>query len=416
MKKAILFLCVVFLFFQCKEEGMVDDIDTSVLSSFQVEVSDYFYQEVTNYTQRGSIYLTDKDGAKLAKADLINTSNVVLNADFDNSDNRVDATFVLEWDYGTSIVYTIKTFIDVDPAEISLLGEQEVNSSGGEAKVVIQNTGGNIGDVFFSTGGYGGTSGISGTAVYDYNFNQTPDNVLMTFKRDNQSFGRYLWLEGVTGTSVDTFNHDDIPMLETVTRNYPANDKVRIDMSATRVDDPHRPYYIFSHSDDNGAASNDLRFPDGIFDEFQVYTTVTMGNRRYWTEEKGNTVAATYQLPDLDFQVDGSTIDDLQVTTGSTYDYYTFIFYADNLATANHRVNWEVIGKSQASLQVALPNLIDEIFTAHPNFSPSDLDFSNFRIQQVQGISSYRDYITAMLDSYSVEKKSITGTDSVSGQ
>ena len=415
MKKAIPFLCLIFLFFQCKEKGMMDDIDTSELSPFEVEVSDYFYKEVTNYTQTGSIYLTDKDGAKLAKADLINTSSVILNADFDNSDNRVDATFVLEWDYGTSLVYTIQTFVDVDPAEISLQGEQEVSSSGGQAKVVIQNTGGDIGDVFFSTGGYSGTSGSIGTAVYEYYINQTPDNVLMTFKRNNQNFGRYLWLEGVTGISVDTFNHDDIPMLETVTRDYPANDKIRIDMSATRADDPHRAYYIFSHTDDNGAASNELRFPGGIFDQFQIYTTVTMGNRRYWTEEKENTVAATYQLPDLDFQVDGSTMDDLQVTTASTYDYYTFVFYADNLA-GNHRVTWEVIGKSQASLQVALPNLIDEVFTAHPDFSQSDLDFNNFRIEKVQGISSYRDYITATIDNHSDERKSITGTNSVSGQ
>lgn len=417
MKKAILFLFVVSIFFQCKEKDMgnVDVMDNPMLSSFEVEVSDYFYIDGSSYTQTGSIYLTDKDGAKVASANLTNNANVELNADFDNIDNRVDATFVLEWNYSTSRTYEIKTFVDVDPANISLQGEEQV-TSGDKGTVVIQNTGANIDDVFFSSGGYSGSwSLLNGTAEYEYSISPTLDNVLMTFRNNNESFKRYLWLEGVTGTSVDTFNHDDIPILEYVTRNYPDNDKIRVDITATLTNEPNKYYYIYSHADNAGAASNELGFPDGIFEKIHVFTSLTKGDRRYWTEETSNIIEANYQLPNLEFQMSGSSVDDLQVTTSSNYDYYSINLYANNL-TEGYQVNWEVIGKNQASIQVALPDLISEIFVDHPDFSMNDFDFFVVRIGEVQGISTYGDYITTVIDNDSDERKSITAQNTVSSQ
>jgi hypothetical protein len=416
MKKAILFLFVMSIFFQCKENN---DTDSPVLSPFEIEVSDSFYTNESSLTETGSVYLTDKDGAQVASANLTNNADVELNADFDNTDNRVDASFVLEQQSNTSgnRTYTVKTFVDVDPANISLQGQQQ--TSGGIGKVVIQNTGGDLDDVFFNIGGFGGFNGSwsasTGSAEYNYILNSTLDNALMTFRNNNENFKRYLWLEGVTANSVDTFNHDDIPILESVTRNYPDNENIRVDIYATLANEPNTPYYIYSHTDNDGAASNDLGFPEGIFERFQVYTTLIKDNKRYWTEKSSNTIDANYLLPNLDFQVSGSSVDDLLVTTSSDYDYYSVAFYANNLAEG-YQVRWEVTGKSQSSIQVALPNLISEIFVDHPNFSMSDLVFTTASISQVQGISIYGDYITVIIDPFSNERKSIIASNSVSNQ
>ncbi|WP_430817786.1 hypothetical protein [Carboxylicivirga sp. RSCT41] len=119
-----------------------------------------------------------------------------------------------------------------------------------------------------------------------------------------------------------------------------------------------------------------------------------------------------YSKPDLDFQVINNTIQNYEVSSSSTYDYYRIDLSLNN--NANYKIAWSFYGQSQTNIKLTLPNILNLL-----NLGMEEPTLNNFivlssSIIKLEGVKSYKKYIVYVTSPTSKQEEAIVKYESFS--
>ena len=394
MKKLIFLLPILLFLSNCKTED-----DTLVEMELPqenllltVNVSETYYANNDYWTTSGEIYLTDNSGELLTDSVLLNDNGYSFNTDIDLGNTPYDVTFLQKEVYNDDgfTFYRLSTFLDMESSTINLFDGVNI---GEEARIVILNHPSG-GETFTK----GSTSSTSNKIDLYFPLKRNPENVFISAKNDNEGFSRYLWLENLTGEAADTIEWSDIPVSNfSSTIQYPENDDVETTVYGITAQEETVEHLFSRERYAEGNLSTVHEYPENFFSEFRTVTYLTKNDNKYYKNTKGTSLPSEVTLPDFDFQVTNSSLDNFTMTSSSDYDYYTINFIYHNIEE-NYSVAWKVYGISQDIVNFALPNIAGQTLTERPNFSFNDLMYSNSTILKIAGFDTYEDYISFTLD------------------
>ncbi|MCU4176577.1 hypothetical protein [Carboxylicivirga sp. N1Y90] len=402
-------LSFILIMSNCKKDDPIKPQETKIIS---ITLPAGFYQDYPEQSIKnsGHVFITDAMGDLIIESELVNNTTLELTSDFDTN-KEFDITFLrkterINVDDIPYTTYYLKTFIDVKPYVFEFLKNERQKSNGEQIEIVINNTNGYLDDFTF-IGSYGSIN-WGNRAEYTTSLKRIPDNIYVSFKHENENLRKYVLLENLIESSTIDVDYNELPVIEDmVTINYPENERVWIEVRGALASDPN---YFFaplareiSYTGDRAYGFN---IPTSLFHKFELTTNIYIDTERFFTREVASEVNNNYSKPDLDYQVLNETVQGFEASSSSDYDYYTADFWYKN-EIENYNVLWSICGESRNNFKLTIPDIIDLLDEEKPMPIVNDFIVSSTKIENVEGIESYKDYIMSVMDPNSKEAQQI---------
>ena len=401
MKKLLYFLWLLVLVAGCQEDdsGTPDTPVDKLLIS--VDIPNDYYMENPNFDITGHLYLTDADGGLLEETALTNNMNHTLESDYDIDNNSYDATFLRKFEATAGDSYLLNTFIDVEPMTLSLSSAAcPSNPNDEDPRITMLNVGSQISIIEPSPVNHGlsCTSANGGTCVLSVRLHNAPGNMYFSFRKVDETFKRYIWLENATGETNETVEYVEIPILtDFKTINYPPdNNYVSTEILGYKSDESCIRFGLTNEVLSGGGSSTQHYFPEDLFDGYVTNTNLRNDDARYVTSRISENIEENFTLPNLDFQIVNNDVENYEIQSSSVADYYTVYFFYQNLDDGI-QVQWRIHGKVEDIMKFSLLNMSNVIFEGVELFSISDLNHVHTRLHKLEGISAYNDIVQTII-------------------
>jgi hypothetical protein len=415
MKNFFLFFLILFLFVSCsKDDNSTDNpilpIEINLLS---VSTPSGFYQDEPTISSSGHVYLTNNNGELIMESELLNNTTSELNKVYDIENNTYNVTFLINYKYDGSSFYRINTFTNIQPYNLDF-NEFGIKAANNErAKVSVINANGFFTEILFNNSPATVEGSINNT-VFDLRLEQVPDGLYFSFRHENENFRRYVLLKNATGNTNETFEFQNIPKItDHININYPENDKLDTYISGSQNSDPNNFFAKLSEFHSNlGVTTTSHYFPIDLFQRFKVITNLDQGEKKFRTVVYGNSINLNYNLPNLDFQVTNNSINNYSISSSSSFDYYSahFNYFNDD---DTYNIIWSVYGEQMKNMNFILPKLAASITKDFPDFSIDNLINHATALHKIEGIQTYKQFITTKLGPNSSAQKLITKEESI---
>lgn len=399
MKNLIILLFPALLLLGCDFEPGYSPSPQLLMS---VSIPNNYYNDV----ESGHLYLTDQNGNLIIDAALTNDQTTEIRNRFD-LDERYDATFLTKETYSDFAIYNIQTFIDVNPHEYTFRELIDPNPNDEQAYLLVRNTPGIFEDIN-SSHSFTGGAGAS-TFEADLFLKRIPDKAFLSFEHNNELYKRYLFLEGLTGASRDTFDYQELPLMDQALEiNYPANEQLRVSIDGGLASEPDIFYPLSQSFLRNGSTTSTHELPPSLFDRYRTVIYLENNGVGYLTNEITESVTLNHVLPDMDFSITQTDPENYEILSDSDYDFHFTRFEYDNFQEG-YRVRWVVHGTGNPTVRFSIPKELEElIFEDNPNFSLQNLTADADRIYRIEGLTTYEEYVSYFLDPNSEVEEKIT--------
>lgn len=345
-----------------QDEDIVEEENQTELFSFAVQVNGNYFNESTI----GKIYLSNLEGEILASEILSNNvkSNIEMELD---SASEFDVTYYIQRDFGDRRVVEIKSFVDVSSGEYFLNAEEKLNGNGDNFIVTFLNTGFPLEEVNSFSGASFSGSENGGFHELETSLPNYPGSIYAAFLSPNDSQQKYYFGEGITRNSNFEIDYAGLPFVENeIDIKYPSDaDIYRIRLNGFR--DYANGVRLLRNVDKSEVPMDKLVFPNGIFDNYVLNTTLgygTTSQRQYSLKHYGIPESRTFDLPDLEAQILSSEIEDFNMTSESEYDYsdifYSFFDRENNSSFYTYNIYTKGSGNVVFSKRALLDNILAE--------------------------------------------------------
>jgi hypothetical protein len=363
---------------------------------FSITIPDDFYNSLNDSEEY--IYATDEDGDLIASAALSNNATFDLKAFYDIANKSYDITHLLKYESNGVTNYSIYTFPKASYGHYTK--EKYVAYPEKTAIVRIENTGNNPEiEGLLSGGETNSSNGNGGWIEVEYDLEQIPDNRYLSIRGGGDTEWKYIWLEDVYENDQDTLQYNALPVLalaNSTTVNLPSNDNLSYQITGFTSPESSKRHLITDIYESQGASSAVQNIPSGLFSMFERKVRLIDADKYYTTMEKNSSVSNSYSLPNLDYEVLDTSVANFEMTSNSAYDYYDIYFRRVN---QDYKIRWFFKGKGESTVNVRFPNLVNEIFTEHPNFVISDLSLYGESITSSEGIEKFEDFVGSWFES-----------------
>jgi hypothetical protein len=357
---------------------------------FSITVPDGIYTTPPNLEE--FIYATNEDGDLIASAALSNNATFDLKAFYDIANKSYDITHLAKYESNGVTNYSIYTFPKASYGHYTK--EKYIfNTAEKQAIIRIENTGSNPEIEGLSGAGIRSSNDNGGWIEVEYNLQEIPDNMYLSIRGGGDTDWKYIWLEDIYENDQDTLQYSALPVLSlanSTTVDLPSNDNLSYKIAGFTSSTSLRRYIITDIHENQEVNSVVQNIPSGLFSMFERNVILINGDKFYRTKERKSSVSNSYSLPILDYEVLDTSVANFEMTSNSIYDYYSIYF---ERANQDYTVTWSFEGKGESTVNVRFPNLVNEIFTEHPNFSISDLSYMSERIKTTEGLEKFEDYV-----------------------
>jgi hypothetical protein len=419
MKGLFKILMISTLLASCTSEDPIEKApeskETNLISVF---TPNKFYLDGTigNQKSSGHLFLTDKDGELVIDGELANNSLTELSKDYDMN-GGLNATFLkkLVTQYSNGTEHTriqLQTFTNVDPYKFIFEEHISREIPNEEAKILVSNTDGYLTDIINRD--YTGSIGIN-NSEFEIELDRIPDNIYFSFRHENEDKRRYFLLENVEENFTKSFEFESLQIAEElITVSYPENDYLSIAASGAIESDPYNFFAPLSQvRADQGLNSFSHNFNPDLFQKFKVITNLHLGNKKYRTEERSNSLNETYSLPDLNLEILNNSPENYELSSSSNYDFYNVNFYYDN-EVENYDIMWKFYGLSSSNIKLMIPQILNMLELHNATLNIRDFRVLGTSIIKIEGIETYKDFITSKIDPESQEGNQFSLYESLS--
>jgi hypothetical protein len=415
MKNYLSFFLILSLFVSCsKEDNPTDNpilpVEVKLLS---VSTSNGFYLDEPTISSSGHVYLTNNNGELIMESELLNNTTSELNKVYDIENNTYSATFLIKYKYDGTTFYRINTFTNIQPYNLDF-NEFGIKAQNNEsAKVSVTNANGFLSELIFNGRIRSDNVSIDNT-VFDLRLEQVPGDLYFSFRHENENFRRYVLLKNATGNTNETFEFQNIPKItDHINITCPENDKLDTYISGSQNSDPNNFFAKLSEFHSNlGVTTTTHYFPIDLFQRFKVITNLNQSEKKFRTVVYGNSINLNYSIPNLDFQVTNNSINNYSISSSSSFDYYSahFNYFNDD---DTYDIIWSVYGEKMKNMNFILPKLAASITKDFPDFSFDKLINHATSLHKIEGIQTYKQFITTKLGPNSSAQHLITKDESV---
>lgn len=412
-----LLITLSFLFISCNEVDENTPSKETQLISINIPKGFYNNDLSKSSIASGYIYLTDNKGELIAERELTNNTTTDISLDY-NLDYTYDATFLKSIQYQNIDnemykIYYLSTFIDVSPYELKFKEDEKIYASNEKAEILIKNINGHISDLLSSNTYSASIDTNSGE--FEINIKEIPDNIYFSFKHENEEKRKYLLKENIQGNISESVEYVNLPFAQDITTTkYPKNDKLRVSINGATAANPNNFFALLSRTNSNVELNSiNHNVPTDVFKKYKTVTNLEIGNKSFKVDEISNSINTSFSIPDLSFQVINNSLNNFEVTSSSIFDYYSVnVTYFNELE--KYDIIWNFYIKSQSMVKLTtLSEITESIKFDDIKLNQSDLAIKSVKIIKIDGINSYKDFISSIIDAKSSEKKSIVKKESL---
>lgn len=398
MKNYLSFFLILFLFVNCnKEDNSTDNpVLPEEVNLLSVSTPNGFYLDEPTISSSGHVYLTNNNGELIMESELLNNTTSELNKVYDIENNTYNATFLYEVINEGFTFYRIKTFTNIQPYNLDFTGFETKAPIKESAKVSVTNANGFLSELIFNGRIRSDNVSIDNT-VFDLRLEQVPGDLYFSFRHENENFRRFLFLKNVTGNTNETIEFQNIPeIIDHLNINYPENDNLYMYIKGSQNSDPNNFFAKLSEFRSNlGVTTTTNYFPIDLFQRFKVLTDLDQGEKKFETVEYGNSINLNYSIPNLDFQITNNSINNYSISSSSSFDYYSAHF--NYYKVDDPYIIWSVYGEQMKNMNFILPKLTTSITKDYPDFSFDKLINHATSLHKIEGIQTYKQFISTRL-------------------
>ncbi|MFK7809157.1 MAG: hypothetical protein AB8F74_15245 [Saprospiraceae bacterium] len=421
--KNLLYLCLIFLVLGCGSDdessvgGTINALpEESTLLT--LNVGDRFHPM---FVMTGHAYLTDEDGKLLKDTNLLNNNSYELKAFYDYANKPYDLTIAYEYNPIDILgrFYYFTTFLDLAPTTLDMPGV-DFSTEDAEVSININNIGTTDYNLF--TFGSDETSANvvslscseidAGSCDYRIGLKRVPDNVYFSFKKPTEDNRRYLLLKDLYGEETYSFDYENIPEITDIkTINFPPEcDFVSSKVSGFLLNAPNQFHTLSNEHSSNGETHMIHFYPKNIFDGYKVIQGCRIADTGYTSRRIEQEVKSTFNLPDLDFQINNNRIESFEADASLNSDYYLACFHFKPSPSIGVSIKWFVYGKSEEDIKFSMSNISELLFERlnHSDLTLDDFELTGFSIYNLNGALSFEEITKSIVETGSDDDR---GTD-----
>lgn len=377
----------------CAKESNIDEsIDETIEEKLGSISFNYYLDNPNIEDQCGHVYLTDSNGNIVSDTSLIAGESSYVEADFESG--IFNLSVINKIAQGTDTLYRIQTFMDVKPTQYEITEAPDFNPQNKEAILYIQNSGG-LTD--FCGEGYSQAfdENIDGYVVKK-ELGQLPNHLYSSFKKGNENFKKYAWIENVDENFRDTVLYKDLPTTEgPITIQYPANNGLVVSISGKTSPMQEKSYALIDLQVFQTTSQTSHYIPFEVFNRFQIVTSLFSQKMSYQKTEETDEIKSSFTLPNLHLEVSSSSGNNFSFNITGNYDVLSNRFTYTK--EPEKRIIWTVLNMADETIEYSLPNLFDLLITDFPNLRVEEMVLTSSQIEKYREPLGYLDRISTDL-------------------
>lgn len=394
MKNNLLqYLLLILIFSACETPDSPKEIDL-----LKIDVPNNYFGSQYNDMTRAQVFLTNEQGNLVANDELSNNLTTVLKSDFDIQSSQLAFTYLLKLEHNNGTSYKAFTFNNVDLLDLKFTEPSAQNVISEKAYIKIINTNGKVNTLPFDFYRFFDETIIyMDSTVFQVDLERIPQDLYFKVQHEEEEFQRYIMLNNVEPNSTTTIQFNDLPQLtNSKTFTFPDSEFVRTSIYGAGENNPDDFYAkLVDFYSYDGVTSQEVAFPDNLFNKFNVYRTLRKNGVSYHKSAIETSFDLNFSLPDMSFEIMENNIDNYRVNTTGNFDFFStaFTYYTENVD-----FTWYFYSEGNNEINFQFPDLEKEFKNEIPELSFDLLTNTGAGIYKFEGLNSYKEFILSKLD------------------